>query len=387
MDAASRDNRPDGHGRPGGERASGMARAGRSEYAKGATLPPHETPPPLPGPIGRAIERLYLLEVRRRNRHYDRGAGVVSVGVPVISVGNLSVGGTGKTPMVRTVVGWLRDAGHRPAIAMRGYRAHRGVSDEAAEYERELPGVPIAIGADRVASIERVRGRNGRDAFDCVVLDDGFQHRRVGRARDIVLLDATRFSLDERCLPAGWLREPVASLGRASLVVITRADRARGERGWSALRDALRQRFPGLPVAACEHRWDGLTLAPEDASQRDVEVGWLRGRGVVIACGIGNPGALVGQVIACGGLVVEVVARGDHHGWSASDARSLSGLLERAGDDAALLTTGKDWVKLRDVVDGRTRQRVVVPKLSLRFIEGEQEARAMIIASAASASG
>lgn len=332
----------------------------------------------MPGVIGRLLERAYRFEVARRHRAFDAGVGVRDVGVPVISIGNMSVGGTGKTPMVRTVARWLSEAGHRPAIALRGYKAKRGVSDEAAEYARELPGVPIAVGGDRFAAIGSLRDRLGGEAFDCIVLDDGFQHRRLTRALDVVLLDATRWPLRDRCLPAGWLREPVEGLARAQVAVITRADRARGKAGWEGLAAELRSWFGHLHIAACVHRWDGFAVGPGAGRVEPVE--WLRGRAVVIACGIGNPGAFVGQAIAAGPVVREIVRKGDHHDWSARDARRLSAELERAGGDAVLLTTGKDWVKLDGVADGSLRERVVLPRLSLRFLMGEVGVREGVVA-------
>src|SRR5690606_30475631 len=121
----------------------------------------------------------------------------------------------------------LLDAGHRPCIAMRGYARGRGESDEAAEYRRLFPEVPIVARADRALGLIRQFSAEydaGGPHTDCIVLDDGFQHRQIARDLDIVLIDATHGPCQERLLPAGWLREPVRSLSRAGAVVITHAE-------------------------------------------------------------------------------------------------------------------------------------------------------------------
>ena len=178
----------------------------------------------LPGWVSGMLSPLagiYGRVVAGRNRRFDAGEGVVDLKEPVISVGNLTLGGTGKTPVCQYLVSVLREAGRTPAIAMRGYGASSdGVSDEALEYSSMFEDLPLAVGADRVVSLEALRKKS---AFDCVVLDDGFQHRRIARDLDIVLIDATRPGLDDRLLPAGRLREPPSSLARADIVLVTRA--------------------------------------------------------------------------------------------------------------------------------------------------------------------
>src|SRR4051794_5329108 len=152
---------------------------------------------PVAGPVGAALAAVYSWEIGRRNRRYDAGRGVVRFDRPVISVGNLSVGGTGKTPMVAHIVGVLLQAGHTPAIAMRGYgsKASGGRSDEAEEYRRKFPGVPVLARPDRTLALIEQFAREHDDAggrqSDVVVLDDGFQHRKIARDLDIVLVDAS----------------------------------------------------------------------------------------------------------------------------------------------------------------------------------------------------
>lgn len=300
--------------------------------------------PLVPGGLGLAMARVYAAEVARRNRAFDAGRGVVRLDAPVISVGNLSVGGTGKTPMVMWVVQRLREMGRHPAIAMRGYGAKRGgMSDEQAEYSARVPGVPVVAQPDRVAGLREVRGR-----FDCVVLDDGFQHRRVARDADIVLVDATRDVFADRCLPAGWLREPVSSLGRADAVVVTRCDLA-GREAVGAMEARIRSHAPGALVARARHRWVGLEIdASAGGSAATEGVEWLAGRPVVVACGIANPGAFAAQVEGCGARIAARVVLRDHARWTDEDIARVERAVRGSVD--AVVVTMKDWVKLR----GRT---------------------------------
>src|SRR4051812_19919591 len=235
--------------------------------------------PPLAGPIGRLTSRLYGWEIGRRNRRYDAGRGVVRFDRPVISVGNLSVGGTGKTPMVAHIVGLLLEAGHRPCIAMRGYRSQDGRSDEAEEYRARFPSVPVVAQADRTLGLINLFAleHEGRGPHtDCIVLDDGFQHRKIARDLDIVLLDATREPFHDRLLPAGWLREPVESLRRAALVVLTHAESASAETiQW--LSGSVGRVRARPAEAVTRHGWAALCIR-ERGADRPEPVEWLRGR-------------------------------------------------------------------------------------------------------------
>ncbi len=166
------------------------------------------------------VEPFYAAAVRRRNRRYDRRAAAAhSAGVPVVSVGNLTLGGTGKTPMVRWIAQWFHSRGVRVAVVSRGYGSKAGrANDEALELERLLPDVPRLQNPDRVAA-----AREAAESLGCraIVLDDGFQHRRIARDLDIVLLDATEPFGFGHVFPRGTLREPIEGLRRAGVVVLS----------------------------------------------------------------------------------------------------------------------------------------------------------------------
>jgi tetraacyldisaccharide 4'-kinase len=341
--------------------------------------------PWLPRWLARGASTAYEREIARRNRAYDRGEGVTTLEVPVISVGNLSVGGTGKTPLVEHVVRVLAGAGRRPCIAMRGYRSKNGVSDEAEEYREGLRdvgggGVVVVVQPDRIAGIREAQRHEGTKAqegrrVDCVVLDDGFQHRKIARQFDVVLVDATRPFVEDRLLPMGWLREGPASLARADAVVVTRADRvADGGKGLmdEARRWATRAADAGL-IGACAFEWVGVEVTEPDGSPRREPVEWLRGQRVVSCCAIGNPRAFLGQVVeAVGDRMVGSLVLRDHDAYEELAVAKLRDMVRNSGAEA-IVTTRKDWMKLR------TREwacPVARPVVGVRWKEGGERIEA-----------
>lgn len=284
----------------------------------------------------------YGLAVACRNAAYDRGLLSVSRGaVPVISIGNLTLGGTGKTPLVAWAAALLARHGRRPAIVSRGYGAAPGErSDEAAELAILLPGVPHVADRDRVAAAARASAHGA----DAVVLDDGFQHRRLARDLDIVAVDATDPFGCGRLFPRGLLREPLGGLARAQAVVLTRA---------SSIELADRVAIRAALVAACrgsapplwaeaDHRPVGL----RDATGATRPLAELHGRRVLAFAGIGNPAAFRGSLAALGADVVAFRPLPDHHAYTAADLESLAREAAAARADLAV-TTLKDLVKIR----------------------------------------
>ncbi len=322
---------------------------------------------------------VYATVVDWRRRRFDSGTGVIRLDPPVISVGNLVAGGTGKSPVCRTIAGHLLQSGRRPAIAMRGYRAGAtGVSDEAAEYARRLPDVPLAVGADRVAAIAALK-----EVPDAVVLDDGFQHRRVHRDLDVVLVDAIHSGLDRGMLPSGPRREPRSALRRADAVVVTRASKV------DPVLSAEIERHHGRPpLAWTRHVWTGLTTHHEGVeSSRPVSD--LEGRRVATVFGVGNPDSIRRSVEAAGAIVVHDVAARDHAAYDGARVGSLVAAAQAAGAEA-IVTTLKDWVKIGRHADRLGSMPVVVPTLEIEFLAGESaffEAVDATVAGAAPAAG
>lgn len=285
-----------------------------------------------------AIEKPYGWAVRRRNARYDRGlAASIAAGVPVISVGNLTLGGVGKTPMVALLAQWCQGQGLRPVIISRGYGSRGGWNDEAMELDRRLPGVVHLQQPDRAAAARDAVALHGADVL---LLDDGFQHRRLRRDLDIVLLDGLDPFGHDRLFPRGTLREPVESLARAQVIVLTRAD---------AVSADDRQRIRRRALAASP---SALWLEGVHAPQALVGVGGelsdpsiAEGQRAFVFCGIGNPDGFRHTAASLGCAVAGFEVFDDHHTYSAAEVRRLSEQAAAAGADWVFCTE-KDWVKI-----------------------------------------
>ncbi len=288
-------------------------------------------------------EWIYASVVAHRNRAYD----AVTASAPVLaalSVGNLTVGGTGKTPVAAWCVRELARRGASPAVVMRGYG-----DDEWRVHALLNPGVPVVVAADRRAGLVTARVRGA----DCAVLDDAFQHRRVARAADLVLISADRWHERARMLPAGPYREPFTALRRADVAVIT-VKAASAERV-AAAQLAIAQAAPHVPIAIARVVPGSLRLAvslPQGDPSMRARGGsqslthaaeWLAGREVTVVSAIGDPAAFEAQIRALGAVVRRAHRFADHHAYTVADAEALA----LAGEDVAgVICTLKDAVKL-----------------------------------------
>ncbi len=275
------------------------------------------------------LSLLYRGATAVRNAAYD--AGVLASeepALPCVSVGNLTVGGTGKTPMAAWITRRLLDAGAHPAVVLRGYG-----DDEPLVHRQLNPGAPVVVSPDRIAGVALAAGRGA----DVAVLDDAFQHRRARRVVDLVLISAERWNARTRMLPAGPWREPLAALSRATAVIITRksADLARAER----VAEDVQRLQPRVPLVIAHLALDALTSADESTTR---PLGDLAGRHVLVIAAIGNPAAFGAQLERVGARV-EMHALPDHHAFTDAEIASLS---TRAAAADFTLCTLKDAVKL-----------------------------------------
>jgi tetraacyldisaccharide 4'-kinase len=326
-----------------------------------------------------AVEPAYAAIVARRNRKFDAGKGVERAAVPVVSIGNLTTGGTGKTPLVAQVASDLRSAGLRPAILTRGYKARAGESDEAMLLRDLLQEsgsrpVRVLVNPDRVAGARAALAQDPE--VNVLVLDDGFQHRRLARDADVVVMDMTNPWGFERLIPRGLLREPVASLARASAIVFTRCDLVD-----PAAVDRVEQRVlelaPCAEIVRCAEEWSGL-VETVHGSDVALPLESLRGLRVVLFCGVGNPQAVVRSALRYHAELAAQRFYPDHHDYSTEDLESLVGLAI-ASDAQVLLTTEKDYVKLRRL---SPRARVLRPRHGLRFeLDGRERLLRSILSS------
>ena len=317
----------------------------------------------------RVAEIPYTCAVRWRNRRYDSGANeTLRVEVPVVSVGNLTMGGTGKTPMVEWIAKWLRQRDVRVTIISRGYGAQEGSqNDEALELEQKLPDVPHLQNPDRVA-VARV----AIDELDCqlILLDDGFQHRRLGRDLDIVLIDATEPFGFGHIFPRGMLREPIAGLRRADVVVLTRADSVTEERREQIARE-IRRHAPEAVYAEAVHAPLGLITF----DGREEPLDSLRDQPVAAFCGIGNPAGFRHTLEKCGYRVIGFREFPDHHAYDRADVESLIEWAEPL-EVTAVLCTHKDLVKLGIEQLGDVPLKAIT--VGMVFLGGEEAVEAKL---------
>lgn len=275
--------------------------------------------------------------------------------IPVVSIGNLAVGGTGKTPMTQMLCRRLAESGKRVAVLSRGHGGEgRGVrvvsdgaevrldtveaGDEPLLLARTLPGVPVLVGKDRRESGREALRRFGLDAL---VLDDGFQYWQLARDLDIVLLDA-RLPFDNgRPLPRGLLREPKRHLRRAAMAVATRSD-GLSEAERRELRERIAGVAPEIDLYFARHAAAGL-VGPDRDEPAPAE-GW-RGRRIVAVSAIARPESFVRALeTECGAIVIRRFDWSDHHRFSPEDVRGVMDAARRDGADAIVMTE-KDMVK------------------------------------------
>lgn len=316
------------------------------------------------------LELAYGGAVALRGKLYDSGAlSIRPAPIPAISVGNLTVGGTGKTPVSAWLAHELATGGATPAVVLRGYG-----NDETLVHRLLNPGMAVIASTDRAAGMDRAAGLG----CDVAVLDDAFQHRRAARTADVVLVSTERWSERRHLLPAGPWREPLSALERASLVVVTRksasAEAARDVAGrvarvaagvptatvHLAIRE-LRSLLLGTDGAPRGTMPDDHSAPAHDESPRrgseacapvrdSYPLSTIAGRCVLAISAIGDPRAFERQLAALGARV-EARSFPDHHRFTAGEVVRLSSIaaeLARAAGDGlpVVVCTLKDAVKL-----------------------------------------
>ncbi|MDX1908496.1 MAG: tetraacyldisaccharide 4'-kinase [Bacteroidia bacterium] len=272
--------------------------------------------------------------------------------VPVISVGNIAAGGTGKTPVVSWLITSLRAMGYQPAYLSRGYgRMTRGfrlvspgdqaatVGDEALMISQRHPETPVGVCEDRQTGIQHLTSVHFPDL---ILLDDAFQHRRVARDLDWVVIDATIPPYRDSLLPGGSLREPIGALRRADLLIISK---------WThpAQAEEVRTHLAWLdkPVAACQPVWTSVAPAGTDVP---VSPEVLADRPVILVSGIGNPAFFETQARQYGANVLHHLIFADHHPYTAGEVTAILRVWQaHSSQQPWLLTTEKDATRLLPV--------------------------------------
>ena len=310
------------------------------------------------GPVTSLIRSLlavaasfYALIIVLRNKLYDRGwLKSHKLSVPVVCVGNITAGGTGKTPMVIWLCRFFLARDIKPAILSRGYKADdEDGNDEIQLLRRTLPDVPVVIDSDRL--------RGGRTALadhqaQVLIMDDGFQHRRLRRDLDIVMIDCTCPFGYDYLLPRGLLREPKTQLHRADIAILSRCDLIEQNkldeltRQIQQILDNTALTDKATPKIIAHSRYEPNALFTSDGEKNDLDR--LRGKKVLAFCGIGNPLAFVATLRK---LEIEVVREhifDDHHCYTEQDCKFLRAIFTE-NDYDAMVTTEKDWVKIKQL--------------------------------------
>lgn len=306
-------------------------------------------------------EAVYHAVYRRRRDRWLRAA-KSETEIPIISVGNISTGGTGKTPAVQWIVREMQARGYRPAIVARGYGgthsqngaivtdgqnllldAH-AAGDEPLLHARNLPGVPVVIGRDRVAAVERTI----KEFYPTViVLDDAFQYWSLPRDVDLVLLDARRPFGNGRLLPVGRLREPPAQLQRADAILLTRADFTSPQQ-LERTREIVR-RWTDAPIWTSLH---APASVRDETSGEVLPLKVLSGADVATISALADNTSFIATLKSCGCSIGTRLMKRDHHRWNEREvrdfARTASLFLDsKLNSTGAIVTTEKDAVKMQ----------------------------------------
>lgn len=311
-------------------------------------------------------------------RAYLYGSGILKrkrLPCKVVSVGNITAGGTGKTPMVMHIARLLKSKGRRVAVVTRGYGGSlegrtavvsdgssilldaARAGDEAVLMARGLSGVPVVMGSGRYDAGMLAVKEFGPDV---IILDDAFQRLDLHRDMDVLLLDAAHPFGNGWTLPMGYLREPQGAAGRADIAVLTRAEDGLLASGMAKVAGAA----PGLPVAASVHRAASLK-GPWDGEEAGL--GWLAGKRVIAVSGIASPASFALILKGLNAKIADSLDFPDHYAYRQEDVQKMDALAEAAGADA-VVTTGKDAVKLSGLAPGRAKYLVL--GVELAFING-----------------
>jgi tetraacyldisaccharide 4'-kinase len=319
-----------------------------------------------------AAEVPYGSIVRHRNALFDRGRReAYRVAAPIISVGNLTVGGTGKTPLVAWIAQWLQLRGTAVTLISRGYGSANGrPNDEALELAARLPGVPHLQNPDRIAAAEQALQQNPRQVL---LLDDAFQHRRLARDLDIVLLDALEPFGHERLLPRGLLREPVSSLARAHVVALSRSD-AIDEPHRRQIKARVQSVAPSASWIELVHQPSGLVSFTGERVPLDE----FDGKRIAAFCGIGNPTGFRHTLSRRGLTLVDLLAMPDHCPYGPGDIARIERWLATLPAAEVVVCTRKDLVKIpRSSLAGRP---LFALEISIEIRRGQAELEARLAA-------
>lgn len=319
----------------------------------------------------RAAAGIYSVIIWVRNFAYDKKRlKIHSSNVPVISVGNITVGGTGKTPLVIWICELLAKKNIKHAILTRGYKAKKGkLSDEPAILAKNCSQAKVIVNPDRVKGSQKAVDQFGVKA---IVLDDGFQHRRLARDVDIVTIDAMCPFGYNAVLPAGLLRETAKNLKRADAAVITRCDQSNEEQ-MEELEKKLHTLNPNMIIAKAIHS----PICAKFMGGKEIDIEGLKDKNVFAFCGIGNPDAFLNTIREIGCNLVGSEIYNDHHNYTEDD---ITDIYERGKylEADLVLSTQKDWTKSTLLASTKPDMHFAYLKIELKFVDGEEKITELI---------
>lgn len=329
---------------------------------------------------------LYGLGIWARNLLFDNGIlPSRSFNVPILSVGNLTVGGTGKTPHSEYLLHLLGE-NHKTAYLSRGYKratrdfrivsqdaSSREAGDEALQIKNRFPGTTVAVDRKRVNGVEELLKLS--PPIEAIVLDDAYQHRYIRPGFSILLVDFHRNILDDRLLPAGRLREPARNRHRANIILVTRtpADIKPIE---------MREIASRMSLSNAQHlffttiRYESLEPVFPEAEKRSLDWFSKHNSGVLLVCGVASPDHLIrfARQITTN---LEVLTFKDHHGYAPADVEQIMSRLIRMagpGEPVTIITTEKDAVKLKEMkLPDQIRERMYALRIGVEFLNNDKE--------------
>ena len=342
--------------------------------------------------------QIYSTAIGLRNLSYSKGwLKIYRANAMVFSIGNITVGGTGKTPLVIWLYKFLQRKEIRCAVLTRGYKARRAscvmrrakngrntqydirnTIDEPAILAESCPEAEVIVNPDRVAGAAEAVNKFGAKVL---IMDDGFQHRRLARDLDIVTIDGTCPFGYGKVLPAGLLREPVAALKRADAVVVTRCDQTT-EAELTQLEEKLQQINPNMIIARSIH----TPICAKSLAHKEISLEELKDKKIFAFCGIGNPDAFLNTIKKIEANLVGSKIYNDHYHYTDD---CLAGIYEQARHLKVdlILTTQKDWFSsplsaIRNTSNEQRAARYDIPfaylAIELRFISGEDKITRLI---------
>jgi tetraacyldisaccharide 4'-kinase len=322
----------------------------------------------------------YSTVIRLRNFLYSAGwLKAYNTDAIVISIGNITTGGTGKTPLViwlcKRIISDSRFqiSNSQCAILTRGYKSReqetKYITDEPVIFAESCPEVNVIVNPDRVAGAEEAAIKFGTKVL---IMDDGFQHRRLARDLDIVAIDATLPFGYGRILPAGLLREPVSSLNRADAVVITRCDQI-AENELCEIEEKLQLINPDMVIVRSIHS----PAYVKSIDNKEIGIEELKGKKIFAFCGIGNPGSFLNTVKKAGAEPIGTKIFNDHHHYTEACITDIFEQAERLKADL-ILTTQKDQNKITLPVSSKTEIPLAYIGIEIKFLSGEEKLRDLI---------